>query len=130
MCARLIVQRGLRTPTGPFFARFFIGIILGLVAEFAMATKGMSVSVVAPPGNQESNAGKVTTRLPFVSPACPAAAGVSRVVAHAASSNPLRQAQASRAKAPLGGMLADHVSRSRRAGIGRLALACRNMVAR
>jgi hypothetical protein len=35
MCARLIVQRRLRTPTGPFFARFFIGIILGLVAEFA-----------------------------------------------------------------------------------------------
>jgi hypothetical protein len=30
-----IVQRGLRTPTGPFFARFFIGIIPGLVAEFA-----------------------------------------------------------------------------------------------
>ena len=30
-----IVQRGLRTPTGPLFARFFIGIILGLVAEFA-----------------------------------------------------------------------------------------------
>jgi hypothetical protein len=30
-----VVQRGLRTPTGPFFARFFIGIILGLVAEFA-----------------------------------------------------------------------------------------------
>jgi hypothetical protein len=30
-----IVQRGLRTPTGPFFARFFIGIILGLGAEFA-----------------------------------------------------------------------------------------------
>jgi hypothetical protein len=25
----------LRTPTGPFFARFFIGIIPGLVAEFA-----------------------------------------------------------------------------------------------
>jgi hypothetical protein len=35
VCARLIVPRGLRTPTGPFFARFFIGIILGLVAEFA-----------------------------------------------------------------------------------------------
>ena len=31
----VIVQRGLRTPTGPFFARFFIDIILGLVAEFA-----------------------------------------------------------------------------------------------
>ena len=31
---RLIIQRGLRTPTGSFFARFFIGIILGLVAEF------------------------------------------------------------------------------------------------
>ena len=30
-----VVQRRLRTPTGPFFARFFIGIIPGLVAEFA-----------------------------------------------------------------------------------------------
>jgi hypothetical protein len=30
-----IVQQRLRTPTGPFFARFFIDIILGLVAEFA-----------------------------------------------------------------------------------------------
>src|SRR3979411_2699503 len=30
-----VVQRGLRTPIGPFFARFFIDIILGLVAEFA-----------------------------------------------------------------------------------------------
>src|SRR6516164_4585523 len=30
-----VVQRGLRTPTGPFLARLFIGIILGLVAEFA-----------------------------------------------------------------------------------------------
>src|SRR5215471_14407650 len=35
MSARGVVQRGLRTPTGPFVARFFIGIILGLVAEFA-----------------------------------------------------------------------------------------------
>src|ERR1700676_4335019 len=35
MRAGLIVQQRLRTPTGPFFARFFIGIILGLVAEFA-----------------------------------------------------------------------------------------------
>ena len=35
MRARAIVQQRLRTPTGPFFARFFIGIILGLVAEFA-----------------------------------------------------------------------------------------------
>ena len=35
MRAGAIVQRGLRTPTGSFFARFFIGIILGLVAEFA-----------------------------------------------------------------------------------------------
>src|ERR1700751_3472762 len=35
MRAGPIVQRGLRTPTGPFFATFFIGIILGLVAEFA-----------------------------------------------------------------------------------------------
>ena len=31
-----VVQQRLRTPTGPFFARFFIGIILGLVAEFAL----------------------------------------------------------------------------------------------
>jgi hypothetical protein len=30
-----VVQQRLRTPTGPFFARFFVGIILGLVAEFA-----------------------------------------------------------------------------------------------
>ncbi|MFK4496060.1 hypothetical protein ABIF86_000351 [Bradyrhizobium japonicum] len=30
-----IVQQGSRTPTGPFFARFFIDIIPGLVAEFA-----------------------------------------------------------------------------------------------
>jgi hypothetical protein len=35
VATRSIVQRGLRTPTGPFFARFFIDIILGLVAEFA-----------------------------------------------------------------------------------------------
>jgi len=35
MTAGGIVQQGLRTPTGPFFARFFISIILGLVAEFA-----------------------------------------------------------------------------------------------
>jgi hypothetical protein len=35
MAAGRVVQRGLRTPTGPFFARFFIGIILGLVAGFA-----------------------------------------------------------------------------------------------
>jgi hypothetical protein len=30
-----VVQQRLRTPTGPFFVRFFISIILGLVAEFA-----------------------------------------------------------------------------------------------
>ncbi|UVO30220.1 hypothetical protein [Bradyrhizobium arachidis] len=30
-----VVQQGSRTPTGPFFARFFIDIIPGLVAEFA-----------------------------------------------------------------------------------------------
>ncbi len=35
MRSNVVVQLGLRTPTGPFFARFFIGIILGLVAEFA-----------------------------------------------------------------------------------------------
>jgi hypothetical protein len=40
----VVVQRGLRTPTGPFFARFFIGIILGLVAEFAFM--GQSTRVV------------------------------------------------------------------------------------
>jgi hypothetical protein len=42
MCSVAIVQRGLRTPTGPFFARFFIGIILGLVAEFASTRLMMS----------------------------------------------------------------------------------------
>ena len=35
MRAAMIIQRGLRTPTVQFFARFFIGIIPGLVAEFA-----------------------------------------------------------------------------------------------
>ena len=35
MCSDVIVQQGLRTPTGPFFVRFFIGIIPGLVAESA-----------------------------------------------------------------------------------------------
>ena len=35
VATRSIVQRGLRKPAGPFVARFFIGIILGLVAEFA-----------------------------------------------------------------------------------------------
>jgi hypothetical protein len=38
-----IVQRGLRTPTGPFFARFFIDIILGLVAEFAFMVPSTSL---------------------------------------------------------------------------------------
>src|SRR6478736_10106430 len=44
MWATAIVQRGLRTPTGPFFARFFIGIIPGLVAEFAFM--GQSTKLV------------------------------------------------------------------------------------
>src|SRR5260221_2264522 len=34
--ASRVIQQRLRTPTGPFFARFFIGIILGLVAEFCV----------------------------------------------------------------------------------------------
>ena len=44
MTSGRIVQRGLRTPTGSFFARFFIGIILGLVAEFAFM--GQSTKLV------------------------------------------------------------------------------------
>jgi hypothetical protein len=40
--ASLVIQRGLRTPTGPFFARFFIGIIPGLVAEFAFMGQSTS----------------------------------------------------------------------------------------
>src|ERR1700756_5622885 len=35
MRSDVVVQRGLRTFTGPFLARFFTGIILSLVAEFA-----------------------------------------------------------------------------------------------
>jgi hypothetical protein len=34
-----VVQQGLRTPTGPFFARFFIDIILGLVAKFTFTER-------------------------------------------------------------------------------------------
>src|SRR5439155_18820989 len=41
-----IVQQGLRTPTGPFFARFFISIILGLVAEFAFMGPSTAGDVV------------------------------------------------------------------------------------
>jgi hypothetical protein len=40
-----IVQRGLRTPTGQFFARFFIGIIPGLVAEFAFMVPSTRVAL-------------------------------------------------------------------------------------
>ncbi|WP_275975616.1 hypothetical protein, partial [Bradyrhizobium sp. 166] len=43
-----IVQQRLRTPTGPFFARFFIDIIPGLVVEFTFTERStrlmMSVS--------------------------------------------------------------------------------------
>ena len=45
MRSDVVVQQGLRTPTRPFFVRFFIGIIPGLVAEFAFigpSTKLMS----------------------------------------------------------------------------------------
>jgi hypothetical protein len=47
----LVVQRALRTPTGPFFARFFTGIMLGLVAEFAfmvLSTRPMMSFFAAP----------------------------------------------------------------------------------
>jgi hypothetical protein len=56
----LIVQQRLRTPTGPFFARFFIGIILGLVAEFAFmrpSTKLMMSSFAARWIGRQQNAG-------------------------------------------------------------------------
>jgi hypothetical protein len=46
MWSAAIVQRGLRTPTGPFFARFFIGIILGLVAEFAFMGQSTRLAVL------------------------------------------------------------------------------------
>jgi hypothetical protein len=41
-----IVQKRLRTPTGPFFARFFIGITLGLGAEFAFMDPSTRVMVL------------------------------------------------------------------------------------
>jgi hypothetical protein len=50
MSARAIVQQGSRTPTEPFFARCFIGIMLGLVAEFAFmrsSTRPMMSSFAA-----------------------------------------------------------------------------------
>ena len=46
MRSAAIVQRGLRTPTGPFFARLFIGIILGLVAEFAFMGQSTRLAVL------------------------------------------------------------------------------------
>jgi hypothetical protein len=42
----VVVQRGLRTPTGPFYARYYIGIILGSVAMFVFmgpSTKRMAL---------------------------------------------------------------------------------------
>jgi len=51
MWTSAVVQQRLRTPTGPFFARFFIGIILGLVAEFAFmgpSTRLMMLFSAAP----------------------------------------------------------------------------------
>ncbi|WP_208867117.1 hypothetical protein, partial [Bradyrhizobium sp. AS23.2] len=46
-----VVQQRLRTPTGPFSARFFTGIILGLVVEFAFmgpSTRPMMSFFAAP----------------------------------------------------------------------------------
>ncbi|KRQ02901.1 hypothetical protein AOQ71_34425 [Bradyrhizobium manausense] len=45
----VVVQQGSRTPTGPFFARFFIDIIPGLVAEFAFmeASRRLMMSLYA-----------------------------------------------------------------------------------
>src|SRR5216683_7142478 len=39
MRSDVVIQQGLRTPTGPFFARFFIDIILGLVAKFTFTER-------------------------------------------------------------------------------------------
>jgi len=49
MEAGSVVQQGSRTPTGPFFARFFIDIISGLVAEFAFmeASRRLMMSLYA-----------------------------------------------------------------------------------
>jgi hypothetical protein len=41
-----VIQRGLRTPTGPFYARYYTGIILGSVAMFVFmgpSTKRMAL---------------------------------------------------------------------------------------
>jgi len=46
MRAPTVVQKRLRTPTGPFFARFFIGITLGLGAEFAFMDPSTRVMVL------------------------------------------------------------------------------------
>jgi hypothetical protein len=45
MRALFVVQQGLRTPTGPFFARFFIDIIPGLVAEFAFMERSIGLAM-------------------------------------------------------------------------------------
>jgi hypothetical protein len=60
MRSNAVVQQRLRTPTGPFFARFFIGIILGLVAEFAFmrpSTRLIMSSFAARWMSREQNVG-------------------------------------------------------------------------
>jgi hypothetical protein len=55
-----IVQQHLRTPTGPFFARFFIGIIPGLVTAFAFmrpSTRLIMSSFAARWVSREQNVG-------------------------------------------------------------------------
>jgi hypothetical protein len=60
MRASRVIQQRLRTPTGVFFARFFIGIILGLVAELAFmrpSTRLMMSSFVARWMGRQQNVG-------------------------------------------------------------------------
>jgi hypothetical protein len=55
-----MVQQHLRTPTGPFFARFFIGIIPGLVTAFAFmrpSTRLIMSSFAARWVSREQNVG-------------------------------------------------------------------------
>jgi hypothetical protein len=73
----------LRTPTGPFFGRFFIGIILGLVAEFAFMVPSTRMVLSSSAARWKSNRNWTTAKLDAALPR-PRKAGIDALADHAA----------------------------------------------